>query len=158
MKNIRKVLALVLALCLLLAAAGCAKKEEEKTTVNIGVLKGPTGIGAAYLIHDDEEGTTANDYEFSMATAPDEMASALISGTLDIAAVPTNVAVSLYNKTEGGVKLLALNTLGVLHILENGESVHSMADLAGKTLYATGQGANPEYVLCLLYTSDAADE
>ena len=146
MKRIKRILVLGLALCLLLAV-GCSKKGAEKVTINVGVLKGPTGIGATYLIHDAKEGKTENKYEFSMAAAPDEMASALASGSVDIAAVPTNVAVSLYNKTEGGVKLLALNTLGVLYILEKGETVQSVSDLEGKTIYATGQGANPEYTL-----------
>ena len=127
-------------------------------TVNLGLLKGPTGMGAAKLLADNDadfaqaeagtyEGTLLR-YEVTLGADPaNDIVPKLINGELDLAAVPTNLAASLYNKTQGGVKLLALNTLGVLHILENGESVHSMADLAGKTLYATGQGANPEYVL-----------
>lgn len=116
-------------------------------------------MGAAKLLADNDvdfaqaeagtyEGTLLR-YEVTLGADPaNDIVPKLINGELDLAAVPTNLAASLYNKTQGGVKLLALNTLGVLHILENGESVHSMADLAGaKTLYATGQGANPEYVL-----------
>lgn len=126
--------------------------------VNLGLLKGPTGMGAAKLLADNEadaalveagtyEGTLTR-YIVTLGSDPaTEIVPKLINGELDIAAVPTNLAATLYNKTEGGVKLLALNTLGVLHILENGDTVHSLSDLAGKTLYATGQGANPEYVL-----------
>lgn len=149
MKHMKKILALVLVLALSLALfAGCGKKEEI-APVRVGVLKGPTGVGATWLIRDNEEGTTENEYEFSLAAAPDELAAALIGAdpALDIAAIPTNLAVSLYNKTEGGITLIALNTLGVLYILEKGETVQSVADLAGRTIYATGKGSNPEYTL-----------
>ena len=132
--------------------------------VDLGLLKGPTGMGAAKLLADNdadaakvESGTygggTLIRYNVTLGSDPaNDIVPKLINGELDIAAVPTNLAATLYNKTDGGVKLLALNTLGVLHILENGDSVHSLSDLAGKTLYATGQGANPEYVLNYLLT------
>ena len=77
---------------------------------------------------------------------PTEVVAALTKGEVDIAALPTNLAAVLYHKNED-IRLLCLNTYGVLYILENGFEVNAMADLAGKTLYATGQGANPEYVL-----------
>ena len=145
-RRAKNLMALLLAVCLA-AAVGCSGQEEQKTEISLGLLKGPTGIGATYLMEAAREGTAAQDYEITLAAEPNELALALSSGTLDIAALPTNVAVSLYNKTEGGVKLLALNTLGVLYILEKGESVQSVADLEGRTIYATGQGANPEYTL-----------
>ena len=81
----------------------------------------------------------AGQYEISLASAPDDVTAAMISGSLDIAAVPINLAAVLYNKLEGDVELLAVNTLGVLYILENGETVQSISDLAGKTIGATGQ-------------------
>lgn len=119
----------------------------ERTKVNLAVLKGNTGMSAVKLLSDNEAGTTANDYSVTIAAAPDEVTGKLINGDLDIAALPTNVAATLYNKANGGVQMLAVCGLGVLYVLEKGDTVHSMADLAGKTLYATGQGANPEYVL-----------
>ncbi len=126
--------------------------------IRLGLLKGPTGMGAAKLLADNdadaakvEAGTydgTLLRYEVTLGADPaNDIVPKLVNGELDLAAVPTNLAATLYNKTEGGVTLLALNTKGVLHILENGDSVHSLSDLAGKTLYATGQGANPEYAL-----------
>lgn len=124
-----------------------AATTGEKDVVNLAVLTGPTGVGAAKLLADNEAGTTANQYEVTVAAAPDELTGKLISGELDIAALSTNLAATLYQKTEGKVQLAALNTLGVLYILENGTEIQSMADLAGKTIYAFGQGANPEYVL-----------
>jgi NitT/TauT family transport system substrate-binding protein len=124
-----------------------ATTPAERTKVNLAVLKGNTGMSAVKLLSDNEEGTTANDYAVTIAAAPDEVTSKLINGDLDIAALPTNVAATLYNKTDGGVQMLAVCGLGVLYVLEKGDTVHSVADLAGKTLYATGQGANPEYVL-----------
>ena len=134
----KRFLSALMALCLVLSLSACAVAEDA---VRVYALMGPTGIGMVQMM-DQNDGT----YAFALAGAPDEAVAAVASGSADIAAVPTNLAATLYNKT-GGVKLLALNTLGVLHILENGDSVHSMADLAGKTIYATGQGSNPEYVL-----------
>ena len=116
---------------------------------NVMVMSGPTGVGAAKLISDWEAGY-ATVASATVVADNEEVKNALINGAADIAAVATNVASALYNKTEGAVQVLAINTLGVLYILEKGESGQTMADLAGKTLYATGQGANPEYILNFL--------
>ncbi len=125
-------------------------------SVRLTVLSGPTGVGAAKLLADDA-GSTAPAYDATVASANDEVTAALINGSTDIAAVATNVAANLAAKTDGGIQVLAVNTLGVLYILEKGDTVHSMADLRGKTLYATGQGANPEYVLNYLLTQNKVD-
>ncbi len=119
-------------------------------TIRLAVLSGPTGIGAAKLLRDADEGGHPG-YEYTVETDN----SALVAGltgphpAYDIAAMASNMAVNLYNKTDGGVKIIALGTLGVLHILESGggNSIHSIADLAGKTVWSAGQGANPEYIL-----------
>ena len=126
---------------------GSAATDSTGTDVNFAVLSGPTGIGASPLMGWNDEGKTANHYNVTVAAANDEVVAGLTNGDFDIAAVATNVAANLYAKTNGGVQICALNTYGVLYILENGDSIQSMADLAGKTIYATGQGANPEYVL-----------
>ncbi|MCC8122169.1 MAG: ABC transporter substrate-binding protein [Oscillospiraceae bacterium] len=164
--NMRKLSVLVLcAACALALLAGCAKdaatpslspsgepaastSAAQGTDVRLGLLKGPTGMGAVKLLADNDATETTNRYAVTLASDPaNEIMPKLINGELDIAAIPTNLAATLYNKTDGGVQLLALNTLGVLYILENGDTVHGIADLKGKTVYATGQGANPEYVL-----------
>ncbi len=124
-----------------------AETEAVRYAVSAGFLKGPTGIGASYLMEQSEKGETALDYTFKVEADPTTMTSEIIAGNIDIAAVPTNVAAVLFNKTKGNVKIVAINTLGVLSILENGSSITSISDLAGKTIYATGQAANPEYVL-----------
>lgn len=126
----------------------------EGTEINIAVLSGPTGIGAVSLMEANDNGETVNTYNFTVAAANDDVVAGLSSGEFDIAAVATNVAANLYNKTNGGVQICALNTYGVLYILENGDSVQSFADLKGRTIYATGQGANPEYVLEYLLTEN----
>ena len=136
----KKYFSLLIALALLAALALPALAEDAP--INVLALKGPTGIGMVQMM-DQNDGT----YAFALAGAPDEAVAAVASGSADIAAVPTNLAATLYNKTNGNVQLLALNTLGVLHILEAGESIQSVEDLAGRTLYATGQGSTPEYVL-----------
>lgn len=122
--------------------------EPVKTEVHIAMLNGPTGMGAAKLMADAEAGETIHDYRFTVYTDNTEVVNDIAKGDLDIAALATNVAANLYNKTEG-VQLIAINTYGVLKILQNGEEadITSMADLAGQTVYAVGQGANPEYVL-----------
>ncbi|MCD8008295.1 MAG: ABC transporter substrate-binding protein, partial [Clostridiales bacterium] len=121
--------------------------SSEGTGINIAVLSGPTGIGAVGLMDAKDAVETTITYNFTVSSANDDVVAGLTSGEFDIAAVATNVAANLYNKTSGAVQICALNTYGVLYILENGESIESMTDLAGKTIYATGQGANPEYVL-----------
>lgn len=133
---------------------------------NLMVLSGPTGVGAAKLMADNEtvtpeavaNGEAAPVINTATVEADNQLVSgALINGDVDIAAVATNVAASLSAKSEGGIQVLAVNTLGVLYILEKGDSVQSMADLAGRTVYATGQGANPEFVLNYLLTENGVD-
>lgn len=155
-------------LCLLLAAllvvgtfAACSGNAGNDTTalptestepavkknVNIAVLKGPTGMGAAKLMEMNENNEALNNYNFTVATAPDQITGKLVSKELDIASIPTNAASALYNKTKGNVTLIAINTLGVLYILEKGDSVSSVADLKGKTILASGKSSTAEYVL-----------
>ncbi len=130
--------------------AAPVETPAEKININIAALKGPTALGMLHVMEADEKGETANDYDFLLAGAADEIVGKIASGELDIAAVPTNVGATLYKKTEGGVQLAALNTLGVLYILENGETIQSVEDLAGKSMVATGQGSTPEYALNLI--------
>ena len=123
------------------------------------VLSGPTGVGAAKLMADNEAAEFYDKVAASATVEADNQAvsSALINGDADIAAVATNVAATLVNKNPESIQVLAVNTLGVLYILEKGDTVTSMADLAGKTVYATGEGANPEYVLNYLLTENGVD-
>ena len=154
-KDMKKKFILVMAvlLCLLTACAAPQEQEQEDTTpkekevVRFGILKGPTGIGASYLLEQNVNDAARNKYEVTLEADAQNIIAAVVSNQLDIAAVPTNAASALYNKTEGQVQILALNTAGVLYILEKGNTVASWGDLKGKTIYATGQGANPEYVL-----------
>ena len=124
--------------------------------VDFAVISGPTGVGAAQLLTNIEQGNTNLTYNYSVAASNDEITPALINGTLDIAAVATNLAANLNAKTEGGVQVLCINTLGVLYILEKGDTVYEMADLKGKTLYAPSntKGANPEHILNHLLTEN----
>ena len=147
----KKTLSLLLILMLLLSACAPAKKGD----VRLGVLAGPTGMGAAKLLQDGAEGKTQNNYTHTLFNAPDEVTAKLISGELDIAAVPTNLAAVLYQKTKGGVQLLALNTLGVLHLVSSADNViiRGVEDLVNQTIYSSGQGAVPEYVLNFLLDS-----
>jgi NitT/TauT family transport system substrate-binding protein len=131
--------------------------EIEPATIRLGGLKGPTSMGMVKLLKDAGEGKAFNAYEFTLAGSADEVTPKLVNGELDIAAVPANLASVLYNNTDGKIKLLAVNTLGVLYIVENGESVSSLAELKGKTLYATGRGSTPEYVLAYLLEKNGID-
>jgi len=131
--------------------------SNPSSEVRIGVLKGPTGIGASYLLSQNEEGTTLNRYSVTVLAEATDMIAQVAAGQLDIAAIPTNAAASLYNKTSGGVRLVALNTAGVLYILEKGDTVKSVSDLKGRTIYAVGQGSNPEYVLRYILSGNGID-
>ena len=131
--------------------------SAEKTTIRIGGLKGPTSIGMVKLMEDDETNSTANDYDFTVAGSADELTPLLIRGELDMAAIPANLASVLYNRTEGAIQILAVNTLGVLYIVETGSSVQTLADLKGKTIYATGKGSTPEYTLLYLLEKAGLD-
>ena len=142
-----------------------ASSSDSYVLPNVMVLSGPTGVGAAKLMADNEavtpEAVANGEASPVINTATVEadnqaVSSALINGDVDIA-VATNVAASLSAKSEGAVQVLAVNTLGVLYILEKGNSVQSMADLEGRTVYATGQGANPEFVLNYLLTENGVD-
>jgi NitT/TauT family transport system substrate-binding protein len=130
---------------------------DESITIRLGGLKGPTSMGMVKLLQDAQTGDSFNNYEFLLAGSADEVTPRLINGSLDIAAVPANLAAVLYNNTGGKVKLLAVNTLGVVYIVEKGETVHNLADLKGKTIQATARGSSPEYVLKYLLRENGLD-
>ena len=129
----------------------------EKTAVSLAGLKGPTGFGMVKLMSDSESKSTANDYTVTIAGAADEITAKLIKGELDIAAVPTNLAAVLYQKSNGGVQILNVNTLGVLYMLTKNEEITDWSQLKGKTIYSTGKGAMPEYVLNFLLEKNGLD-
>ncbi len=166
MKKATKIVSLLLALALALSLAACGGQENASqnqqeplsgTEVNLFVLSGPTGIGAMNLWAASDAGETKNTYHITMPGANDEVVAALSNGSADIAAVATNLAATLYNKTDGGVTVLAVNTLGVLSMLSNGQELTSASELKGKTIYAPGQGANPEYILRYVLTGNGLD-
>ena len=169
MKKVRAIVSLLLALTLALSLTACGGQansepkqpdtQEELTAaeINLYVLSGPTGIGAMNLWAASDAGETKNTYHITMPGANDEVVAALSKGDADIAAVATNLAATLYNKTEGSVTVLAVNTLGVLSLLSNGQEVNAVSDLKGKTIYAPGQGANPEYILRYVLTGNGLD-
>lgn len=130
---------------------------KDDTVIRIGGMTGPTSIGLVKVMEDNEAGTSKNKYEFTVVGAADEITPKLVKGELDIAALPANLASVLYNNTEGKVKLLAINTLGVLYVVGKGETVTSVADLHGKTIYATGKGSTPEYTLRHILTKNGLD-
>ncbi len=134
------------------------KSDTDKAVIRLGGLKGPTSIGMVKLLDDNENGLTKNEYEFTMAGSADELTPKLINGELDILAVPANLGAVLYNKTEGKVQMLAVNTLGVLYICEKGgDAIKSIEDLKGQTIYMTGKGSTPEYTLSYLLKEHGLD-
>jgi len=144
MKRITSLLMIMILVLGMLASCG---KEAAPDSVRIFALKGPTGMGMAKMIADASAENSASAYDFTIASSPDEVSAEILKGAFDIAAVPTNLAAVLYNKTEGALMVGAVNTLGVLYVLENGNTVQSIQDLNGKTIYATGQASTPEYIL-----------
>lgn len=133
--------------------AGSAEAETKVeptgilAKIRVGSLKGPTTMGIVRLMKRAENGETTDEYEFTMAAAADEIAAKLVSGDLDVALIPANLACVLYNKTEGKICVIDINTLGVLYLVTTDDSIHGVEDLAGKTVVTTGQGTTPEYAL-----------
>ena len=150
MKHLRKCTALLLAVLMVLALAACGEKDtgsavDKDLTVNVVSLNGTTGFGMAKLMADSKAGSTALNYNFTVETDPSNATAALVNGTADIAALPTNAASALYNKTNGAVQVLALNTRGVLYVVTDGtENITSFADLRGKNVYVPVQ--NPTFI------------
>jgi len=127
----------------------------DPVTISIASLKGPTTMGLVGLMDDAANGTAAEDYQVSMYASPDEVVPLVAQGSVDMALIPSNLAAVLYAKTkdtDAQISVLAINTLGVLNIVESGDAVQSIADLKGKTVYLTGKGASPEYVMNYLLT------
>ena len=163
----KKVLCLILSLTMLFVLGSCggndtgttgdSSSNAEKTAVRLAVLKGPTGMGAAYLMKQNEDNKAANKYTFSIENTPDAISGQLINGSLDMAAVPTNLAATLKNKGGADIKVIAVNTLGVLYLLEKGNSIKSISDLRGKKVIASGKGSTAEAVIQKLF-SDASIE
>lgn len=169
----KKILALLLALSLTAAlCAGCGSTQEETqttdttdtttqeedVTIRLGGLKGPTSMGMVKLLADNDAGTTTNHYEFTMAGSADELTPKMLQGELDILAVPVNLGSVLYNNSDGAVQLLAVNTLGVIYLVEKGgQTVTDWASLKGQTIYATGKGSTPEYALNYLLEENGLD-
>ncbi|WP_411677666.1 ABC transporter substrate-binding protein [Caproicibacter sp.] len=169
MKRSKRIAALILAAAMLFTITACSSSGQEsskvlqasssisssnsssdsaKTVVRVAGLKGPTGLSMVKLMSDSKNGDASGDDQFTMVSSPDEIVAKISSGEVDVAAAPTNLAAALYNKTNGGVQLAAVTTLGVLYVLTaNGETIKSLSDLKGKTVYSSGQGATPEYAL-----------
>lgn len=179
----RRILAMILGLVMVLSMMACGgntdetvkpgeplaestmQESEEETTadkteepvpghIRIGSLKGPTSMGLVQLMDRAGKGETDNTYAFTMAAAADEINTALLKGELDMVLIPANVASVLYNKTGGEVVVLNINTLGVLYILEYGETIQTLKDLAGRTIYLPGKGTTPDYALQYLLTQN----
>lgn len=165
MKNLKKLFALLLVAAMLATLAACGTKQDEtKTTepstvsderevkTRVAVLNGPTGLGLSKFKNDRSYAYTV-DYH----SDPQEIVPLVIKGEVDIAAVPLNLAANIYKKTNGAVQMIAISTLGVLHVLSADESIKSVADLKGKTVYATGQGSTPEYIINYILEKNGID-
>lgn len=134
--------------------SAAAETPADGASIRIGSLKGPTSMGLVSLMDKAEKGEAEGNYEFTMVTAADELLAKVAGNELDIALVPANVASVLYNKTQGGVSVIDINTLGVLYIVSGDTSITSIADLKGKTIYMTGKGTTPDYLINYLLTAN----
>ena len=134
-----------------------AEAAAEEETVRVASLKGPTSMGLVKLWQDQEEGTAQGNYEFQMMTGADEIMPLMIKGETDIALLPANAAAILYQKSEGAVSVIDINTLGVLYLVSGDKSIESIEDLAGRTVYLTGKGTTPDYALQYLLAQHGVD-
>ena len=178
--SMKKIVSLLLALTMVLGLAGCGGAASSGAassgaassaaasgaseaqplsadSLRIAGLKGPTTMGLVNLLSMEQDGTAAMDYDLQLYGAADEIVPLLMKGELDMAAIPANLAATLYQKTSGGIQAVAVNTLGVLYVVEKGDTVHSMTDLKGRTILSTGKGTTPEYVLRYLLKANGMD-
>ncbi len=143
----KKIVSVLLVLIFALGLAGCGNKVNlAELECNVYGIAGPTGVGLANLMQTAENKEGSLKYNIKLAANNDEIVAKITNKEADIAAVATNLASTLYNKTQGNIVVLAANTLGVLNVIAKNEAVTSIADLKGKTVYLTGEGANPEYI------------
>ena len=154
----KKLTSLLLSAALMISLLACgAFAAKTESGVRIAGLKGPTTMGLVNLLDMERSGKASQHYDLQLYGAADEIVPKLIKGELDMAAIPANLAATLYQKTNGGIQVMAVNTLGVLYVVEKGDSVHSFADLKGRTILSTGKGTTPEYVLRYLLTKNGID-
>ena len=142
------------------ASSEAAVEENTLSTadpVRIAGLKGPTTMGLVNLLPMQEDGTANLSYDLQLYGTADEIVPLLTKGELDMAAIPANLAATLYQKTEGAIQVMAVNTLGVLYVVEKGDTVQSVADLKGRTILSTGKGTTPEYVLRYILAQNGID-
>lgn len=138
------------------AVSETGSQPEQQQTIRVAGLKGPTTMGMVQLMQEQQQQETPA-YQVDMYGAVDEIIPLLSKGELDMAAIPANLAAVLYQKTEGQLQVAAVNTLGVLYVVTKDETVQSVADLAGKTIYSTGKGTTPEYVLNYILSENGID-
>ncbi len=150
-----KLLALTMALLMLapMILASCAKDPDAELEMKIYALNGTTALGMAQMIDKAKNNTDTMNYNITLHASADAITGAITSGECTIAALPTNVAAKLYKASEGKLQLLALNTLGVLYLLDTEGTVQSLNDLKGKTVYLPGAGSNPEFITAALLQS-----
>ena len=153
----KKLTSLLLSAALLVGMLACGASAKTNTTVRVAGLKGTTTMGLVNLLAMEQNGTASQNYDLQLYGAADEVVPKLIKGEVDIAAIPANLAATLYQKTSGGIQVMAVNTLGVLYVVEKGDTVHRFADLKGRTILSTGKGTTPEYVLRYLLRKNGID-
>lgn len=157
MKKIMSLLIILVLMTAVFAACTGQDRPEEDVNIRIAGLKGPTSMGMVQLMSQSQNDQSENNYTFSIHATADEVTPKLIQGELDMAAIPANLAAVLYNNTQGQIQVLAVNTLGVLYITELGDSVQSLEDLRGQTIYASGKGSVPEFALRHLLAENGID-
>ncbi|HWP79949.1 MAG TPA: ABC transporter substrate-binding protein [Candidatus Acidoferrum sp.] len=158
----KRLAALILVFMFVLAGCTPAPAPEppepaDRTTFRIASLKGPTTMGIVNLMADVGAGTARHDYQFSMYGKADEITGLLATGGVDVALIPCNLAAVLYQRLEGAVQMAGINTLGVLYFVETGDTIHSVGDLRGKTIYTTGKGTTPEFALNYVLAKNGID-
>lgn len=160
-----KFIAIIIAMIMSILLAGCSapvvepasQSDDPKPVLRVAALKGPTGMGMAKLMDDEAKEQTDIDYEFSLMDAPDELVGKIINKEVDIAALPTNLALTLYNKTKGEIQLLAVNALGSIYVLENGSGINDVEDLKGRTVSSSGKGATPDFIMQYILSENDLD-
>ncbi|MCT4606987.1 MAG: ABC transporter substrate-binding protein [Marinisporobacter sp.] len=163
----KKIVSFMMIFVLLFTIVGCSKQEApekntkeekvvEKEAVKIAGLKGPTSIGMIKMFEEKPLLGENIDASYEVEATPDLLVSKLLSKEVDFAALPTNVAAKLYNKG-AGYKLAAVNTLGVLYVMTQGEEINNWEALKGKKINVIAKGSNPDVVFKYLLEKNGLD-
>lgn len=166
MKMTRRIVALLTALILVFTLAACGKEPEPVTTttevypdmlvrdekINVACFRAGSAVSLTHARATKEDACV-----ITFSNSVDEITSLIKSGKADIAALPLNTAAQLYNKTNGGIKIMSITALNSLYLVEKGDIIKKLSDFKGKTVVTSGKGTVFDYYLLYVLKESGID-